>query len=156
MLTVIIGLTFGAIELRQVRNAQESQAFVELYQTIQTPEYARAAQLASDMPEGLSASELRELLDSEEGDLLQQLRFTFEGLGVMVYRRDIPIEWVDELFRFSIVSTWEKFEPLVLENRAITGYDGLLEWHQWLYDRLMERDDANNPIPAYEAFRDWP
>ena len=42
MVAVLVGLTFGAIELRQLRTAQEAQAVLELYQTSQTPEFTWA------------------------------------------------------------------------------------------------------------------
>lgn len=155
MIAVLVGLTFGAIELRQLRTAQEAQAILQLYQTVQTPEYVLGSDLILQLPEGLSPEQLRERLQGDDGELMQQVRLTFEGLGVMVYRRDVSIEWVDELFRLMILTSWEKFEPLTLEDRRITGYSGLMEWHQWLAERLQERNAGENPRPAYEAYRDW-
>jgi hypothetical protein len=155
MVAVLVGLTFGAIELRQLRTAQEAQAILELYQTVQTPEYVEGAGAILELPNGLSPDELREKLESEDGGLMAQVRLTFEGLGVMVYRRDVPIEWVDEMFRLLILTSWDKFEPLTLEERRLTGYSGYMEWHQWLAERLRERNAGQDPQPAYEAYRDW-
>jgi len=155
MVAVLVGLTFGAIELRQLRAAQESQAVLELYQTIQTPEYVRGGDLILALPDDLSPSELREYLSGEDGNLMQQVRLTFEGLGVMVYRRDVPIEWVDEMFRLVIITSWDKFEPLTLEDRQRLDYPGEFEWHQWLAERLRDLHQGEQPVPAYEAYRDW-
>jgi hypothetical protein len=155
MVAVLVGLTFGAIELRQLRTAQEAQAILELYRTVQTPEYVRGTQLILALPEGLTPADLREIKHSEDGQIMQQVQLTFEGLGVMVYRRDVPIEWVDEMFRLMILTTWRKFEPLTLEERETTGYGGLMEWHQWLAERIEERSGGEDPRPAYDAYRDW-
>ena len=86
---------------------------------------------------------------------MQQIRLTFEGLGVMVYRRDVPIEWVDELFRLMVTTSWDKFEPLTMEERKRLNYPGEFEWHQWLAERLVELHDGEEPVPAYEAYQDW-
>ena len=153
MVAVLVGLTFGAIELRQLRTAQEAQAILELYQTAQAPEFVRGSQLILSLPSGLSAAELREIEATEHGLMMQQVTLTFEALGVMVYRGDVSIEWVDEIFRLLILTSWDKFESLTLDERQRTGYPGVMEWHQWLAERIRERGE--DPAPAYEAYRDW-
>ena len=62
---VIIGLTFGAIELRQLRATQEAQTILQLFETIKSDEYVAATNLVRSLPYGLSASELRERLGEE-------------------------------------------------------------------------------------------
>lgn len=153
MVAVLVGLTFGALELRQFREAQESQALVELFRAIQTPEYSRGVRLVRAVPDGLSAEELRGILDGPDGADILHLRLTFEGLGVMVYRRDVSIEWVDEMFHRVILLTWDKFEPLTLAERA--EYPSGWEWNQWLAERLRERSGDWDAVPAYEAYRGW-
>ena len=154
MITVVLGVVFAAVELRQVRTTQEAAVLLEIYQTLQSPEHVRASTLVHELPDTLSLDELRALMAGPQGDLLNQLGLTFEALGVMVYRGDVSIEWVDELFRFTILESWRKFGPMIRANRAELGYPDLLEWHQWLAERLAERDAANT-MPAYEAYRDW-
>lgn len=155
MVTVLVGLTFGAFELRELRSAQESQALLQLYQTVQTPEYVEGAQLIWDLPDDLTADELFALEATPEGLLMQRVTITFEALGLMVYRGDVSLEWVDELFRQMAIMSWEKFEAYTLQSREDAGYDGIMEWHQWLVERLRERADGEDPAPAYEAYRDW-
>ena len=155
MITVVIGLTFGAFELRELRAAQQSQAVLQLFQTIQTPEYVEGVGLVLSLPPDLTAEELREELIDDDGLLMQQVRLTFEGLGVMVYREDVSIEWVDEFFRLAATTSWDKFEVLTIEERERSDYPAMMEWHQWLVERLRERADERGPTPAYEAYRDW-
>lgn len=155
IVAVVVGLSFGAVELRQLRNAQEAQAVLQLFQTVQTPEYIRGSSLIRALPDSLSVEALRGLMRGPDGDVLQQVRLTYEGLGVMVYRGDVSIEWVDELFRFMTLTTWQKFEPLTRADRESTGYPGLFEWHQWLAERLEERGGLIGSAPAYEAYQNW-
>ena len=154
LVAVIVGLTFAGLELRQLSAAQESQNLLELYQITRSKEYLAGTAIVYALPDGLSASELRTTLSDEELRLIDNLHLTFEALGVMVYRRDVSLEMVDELFRFGTLQTWKKMKLLTFDQRETTGYSGWNEWHQWLAERLMEKSQEQ-PIPAYEAYSDW-
>ena len=151
---VVIGLSFGAIELRQLRTAQEAQTILLLVETIKSREYVAATNLVLSLPNGLTASELRERLGDDGLQLTTQLILTYESLGVLVYRRDVSLEWVDEMFRMMILQTWDKLGPLAIESRESSGYRGYNEWVQWLAERLQELHE-DQPEPAYEAYKDW-
>jgi hypothetical protein len=154
LIAVIVGLTFAALELRQLSAAQESQNLLQLYQITRSDEFVAGTDIVRLLPDELSASELRATLSEDEMRLIEHLHLTFEALGVMVYRHDVSLAWVDELFRFSVLQTWEKMESLTLDIRETTGYSGWNEWHQWLAERLLEKSQEQ-PIPAYEAYSDW-
>ena len=154
LVAVIVGLTFAALELRHLSAAQESQNLLELYQITRSKEYWAGVDIVRSLPDDMTASELRARLSQEEMHLVENLHLTYEALGVMVYRRDVSLVWVDELFRFGAMQTWEKMESLTLDIRKTTGYGGWNEWHQWLVERLLETGQEQ-PIPAYEAYSDW-
>jgi len=141
LVAVVVGLTFAGVELRNVRAAQEAQTVLELFQTIRSPEYVLASNIIQELPEGLTAQELQETLSREDAQLITQLQLTYEALGLMVYRGDVSLEWVDELFRFIILQSWDKLKPITYQRRESTGYLGFNEWHQWLAERLRERNE---------------
>lgn len=151
---VVVGLSFGAVELRQLRAAQEAQTILQLFETIKSDEYVEATNLVRSLPYDLTAAELREILGEDGLDEITQLMLTYESLGVLVYRRDVALTWVDEMFRVMILQSWEKLGPLAIEDRQTSGYSGIYEWVQWLAERLRE-ENPDQPVPAYEAYRDW-
>ncbi|HEY0305488.1 MAG TPA: hypothetical protein VGC44_10950 [Longimicrobiales bacterium] len=156
MLTVVLGVTFGAAELRELRESQESQAMMQLYQTLQSPDHVRGTNYIGQLPATLSADSILALsITGPYAAEMRQVTLTFEAIGVMVYRGDVPIEWVDELFHYSIVSSWNKLKPSVMLRRQRLNYPAVLEWYQWLAERLMERENRQDAMPAYEAYRDW-
>ena len=156
MITVMAGVVFGAAELREMRSSQESQSMLQLYQTLQSPDHVRGTDYLNQLPDSLSADSMLALATTgPHAHEIRQVVLTFEAMGVMVYRGDVPIEWVDELFHFSIVSSWNKLKPSVIERRKRLDYPGVLEWYQWLAERLMERENRPGAVPAYEAHRDW-
>jgi hypothetical protein len=154
-LSVVVGVTIGVIELRQLRTAQQSQTLLELYQTLQDPDQVRARDALFRMPDTLSAAGMEAVLAGPDGPLILQALLAFEGMGVMVYRGDISIEWVDEFFHLAIVSSWDKVKTGVLARRQRANYPGVLEWHQWLAERLKEREASSQNAGAYDLYRDW-
>ena len=58
---VVVGLSFGAIELRQLRTAQEAQTILQLFDTIKSADYVAATNLVRSLPYGLTAKEYRML-----------------------------------------------------------------------------------------------
>ena len=156
MLTVMLGVIFGAAELRELRASQESQAMIQLYQTLQSPDHVRGTDFINQLPDSLPTDSMLAIATTgPHAHEIRQVVLTYEAIGVMVYRGDVPIEWVDELFHYSIVSSWNKLEPSIVERRKRLNYPGVLEWYQWLAERLMEREDRPDAVPAYEAYRDW-
>ena len=154
LITIVVGLTFAAMELRQLRAEQESQTILQLFETITSDEYIRASSLLDRIPDGLTSGELESRLSQEDLDSILQLKLTWEALGVMVFRRDVSIQWINELFRYNILRSWDKLSSLTYAEREDTGYGGINEWHEWLVDRLRSLEEGEQ-IPAYEAYKDW-
>ena len=142
------------MELRQLRTEQESQTVLQLFETIRSGDYIRASRRLDGIPDVLSATEIEKRLSQEDLHVILRLVFTWEALGVRVYRRDVSSEWVNEMLRYNILRSWDKLSPLAYAEREQAGYDGLWEWHEWLADRLRELDQEAL-VPAYEAHANW-
>jgi len=130
LITVLVGLTFAGLELRQVRMSEESQVLIQFFETMNSSEQIEAFEVVQSLPSDLSASDIQDRLTPKQMQRVLQLRLSFEAMGLMVFRGDISIEWVDELFRYQILQTWDKLEALTIEGRKDTGYAGLMEWYQ--------------------------
>ena len=153
--SILVGLTLGIIELRQLGDAQESQTLMVLYQTLQDPDQVRGRELLMQLPDGLSPDSAERIMAGPDGPLIRQALLAFEGMGVMVYRGDVSIEWVDELFYINVVTAWRKMEAGVVARRVRTGDPGIMEWVQWLAERLEERSEKAGRTGAYDLYRNW-
>jgi hypothetical protein len=80
---------------------------------------------------------------------------TWESLGVLVHRRDIPLELVEDFFSGAIVVSWRSLRNLVEAERQLTSRDTAFEWFQWLAERILEREAASLPVPAYVEHAKW-
>jgi hypothetical protein len=61
-----------------------------------------------------------------------------EGIGVLLHRKLVDIEPIEELF--PIKSGWRKLEPVIIGTRKQTGSSGTYEWFEYLYNELQKRE----------------
>ena len=150
---VVAAIVFGLAQIRQFRQQRRDALAVELMRSIQDAEFTRSFRLLLALPEGISAEDLR--ARGEAYDIaLWSLAAKYETLGYLVFRGIMPIELVEELVGGVGVHLWRRILPWVRALREEQGQPLLLEWYQWLAERLEERDRPN-AVPAYVRHRGW-
>ncbi len=80
---------------------------------------------------------------------------TFERIGLLVYRRELPIDLVEDALTGPIIVSWRKLAPMVRDLRAEGHRGTALEWFQWLAERMLQRDREKPAVPAYKAHANW-
>jgi hypothetical protein len=152
-IAVVVGIIFGLVQLRQIREQREVQAGAELLRLLQSPDMADTVLLIHSLSDQLPGKELKEWLGDEFRQVLALLAM-FESLGPLVARGHVPIEMYAEFYRGPTMITWAKLERYIKEQRA-AGWPTLFEWLEWLADRMKERSQDRADEPAFERFRDW-
>jgi hypothetical protein len=154
LVTLIAGMVFALIQLRQYREARQREAALEFLRSFQSLQMTTALRLVFDLPSGLSGEEIERAL-ADHMDLIYSLVTTWESIAILVFRNEVELELVDDFFSGPLLVSWEKLEPLVHRMRATTGRETISEWFQWLVERMMEREAAVAPVPAHVAQRNW-
>jgi hypothetical protein len=152
-LAVVAAIAFGLAQIRQFRQQRRDAVAVELMRSIQDAEFTRSLRLLLTLPKNLSADEFRALGPAVE-DATWALCAKYETLGYLVYRGIMPIELVEELVGGVGCHLWARLYPWATAMRAEQGQPLLLEWFEWLTDRLNERDRPQ-AVPAYQRLRNW-
>jgi hypothetical protein len=67
----------------------------------------------------------------------------FEGLGVLVRRKLIDMDLVDDLFSAPILQTWEKVAPVVKGMRELQKSPAVGEWFEYLYNEMKKREQRD-------------
>lgn len=106
---LIGGVVFAVIQIRQFRRQRLEVAAIELVRSFQSPEFTRAFTLFLRLPNGLSAAELRQR-DPEAEVHVMLMSITMESIGIMVYRRILPLAMVEELMGGVVEILWTKLE----------------------------------------------
>jgi hypothetical protein len=151
---LIGGVVFAVIQIRQFRRQRLEVAAIELVRSFQSPEFTRAFTLLLGLPNGLSAAELRQR-DPEAEVHVMLMSITMESIGIMVYRRILPLAMVEELMGGVVEILWTKLENWVKELREEQDQPELHEWFQWLAERLKHRTVTDQNIPAHLKHRHW-
>jgi hypothetical protein len=147
------GVVIGIIQLREFQRQRREVAAVELVHSFRNAEFNRALRLMWGLPEPMDAAALR-ARGPEYEDAAVLVGTTFEAVGVLVYRRVVPIEILDDLMGDAIVMLWSKLSPWVAGLRREQGRESVYEWFQWVADRMQERDRRTH-AGAHTRFRSW-
>ena len=152
--TFVAGALFTMVQLRHARRSREREVALQIVRLLQTPDFTKALRLMYDLEPGLSRAEVEARLGPDM-NYLYSMMLSWESLGVLVYRRQLDLQLVDDFVSGSLLLSWRKLERYVKEERAARGRDTLLEFFQWLAERMIERESKTPGVPAYRAHADW-
>ena len=154
-IAVTAGVIFAAAQIRQYRHRRQRDAMLELVRSFQSPAFIAALRRVLSLPDGADAVKIREVLGPDGEDAVYLVSLTWESLGVLVFRREVTLDLVDDFFSGPLVISWQKLKVYSEEWRRTLNRDTGNEWFHWLAERMLEREKTSPPIPAYEAHRNW-
>jgi hypothetical protein len=102
---------------------------------------------------GTSAAELRSG-PKEIEDAAVFIGTTLETIGVLVHRRMVPLDLVDDLMGDAIVNFWSPLKDWVETMRREQSRESFYEWFQWLVERLAERE-RRRTVGAHVRYATW-
>ena len=153
-IAIVCAGIFGGVQLRQLYKQRARESALQMLRSFQTPEFTDAVNIVFDLPEGLSRQEI----EHRVGDKMKSVMVmfgTFESLGIMIFRREMEIDLVDDFFSGIIILSWKKFRRYIEEMRIASNRDTYYEWAQWLAEQFEKRESKIPAVPAYRAHRDW-
>ena len=154
-IAVTAGVIFAAAQIRQYRQRRQRDAMLELVRSFQSPAFTAAYRRVLSLPDGADAAKIREVLGPDGEDAVYLVSLTWESLGVLVYRRQVTLDLVDDFFSGPLVICWRKLKVYSEEWRRTLNRETGNEWFHWLAERMLEREKTSPPIPAYVAHRRW-
>ena len=152
-IVVISGVVFGVIQIRQYQQQRREVAAVQLVNSFQNPEFNRALRKVWSLPDNVTITELQQHKDEWE-EAAYQVGMTLETMGVLVYRRIVPLTILDELMGDAILVLWHKLRPWVEHLRDIQKRDSAYEWFQWLAERFADTE-RRTERGAHRIYRNW-
>src|SRR6266446_4007866 len=107
-IAVTAGVIFAAVQIRHYRQRRRRETMLELVRSFQNPTFVKALRRVIELPDDLSAQEIRESLGPEGEDLIANLTATWETVGVLLFQKELTIEIIDDFFSGPIVISWRK------------------------------------------------
>ena len=154
-IAVTAGVIFAAAQIRQYRQRRQRDAMLELVRSFQSPAFTAALRRVLSLPDGADSAKIREVLGPDGEDAVYLVSLTWESLGVLVYRREVTLDLVDDFFSGPLLISWQKLKVYSEEWRRTLNRETGNEWFHWLAERMLEREKNLPPIPAYVAHRHW-
>jgi hypothetical protein len=154
-LAVTAGVIFAAVQIRHYSQRRRRDAMLELVRSFQSPSFASAFRRVISLPDGATKAQVTELLGVDGEDATHIVGLTWESLGVLVFRREVTLDVVDDFFSGPISISWRKLSGYVVEQRAVLNRETAFEWFQWLAERMIDREKQTPPVPAHIAHRGW-
>lgn len=153
-IVVIGGVVFAVIQIRQLRRQRLESASIELVRSFHSAEFTRAFTFLFKLPDISSGKELRAAHPDAEVHAMA-VSTTIESMGVLVYRRILPMKVTEDLMSGTVMMLWAKLEPWVHDLRREQGQDQLHEWFEWLAGQFARRAAKNPTQPAYLRHKEW-
>jgi hypothetical protein len=152
---VTAALIFAAVQIGYYRQRRRRDAMLELVRSFQSPAFTSALRRVLSLPDGADTQKIREVLGPDGEDAVYLVSLTWESIGLLLFRRELTLEMVDDFFSGPILLSWKKLRVWAEEWRRTLNRETGSEWFHWLAERMMEREKISPPVPAYVAHRHW-
>ena len=154
-LAVTAGVIFAAAQIREFRRQRRRQSMYTLVQTFQSAEFAKALHRIMELPNNLDRASIRAAVGPEGEAAIYFVTTTWETIGVLVFQKELTLDLVDDFFSGPLILSWQKLKVYSDEWRSNLNRETGNEWFHWLAERMLEREKASPPVPAYIAHRNW-
>ena len=153
-LTIVGGVVFAVFQIREFRSQRREAVAVELIRSFHDPQFAHAVNLIRELPDGVSAEELRSR-EPEFERAAVMVSTTYEAIALLVFRRMTSFSLARELTGGLAVVMWRKLARWTETVREEQAQPSWAEWFQWLAEQLARDGERKEAHPAYERFADW-
>jgi len=152
-LTILVAVIFGIIQFKQFSRQRMDIAAVEVMRSLQNRDFTDSLILINKIDNGLSRKKIQKNPNELESSILA-LVTKFETLGFLVFRKIIPIEFVEQLVGGECIRIWDKLEQYTLDFRKEENNPILLEWFEWLTIQFKQRE-RHKSLSAKEKYPNW-
>jgi hypothetical protein len=150
--TIISGLVFGWFQIRVYRAQQRDRIATNLMQTFYNPELGRAVSLLHQVPDGITARQMREM-GSEYEQAAVIVSTSFETMGLLVFKRIAEFDLVTELAGGMMASMHRKLSVWLEEIRIEQNQPSWAEWFEWIAE-IADKHKVEKG-PAHKSIVDW-
>jgi len=135
---VIVGIVFTILEIRNLVKTRQTDLVLRLYTTFVAKDFQEAYEKTLTM-------ETKNYNDTLKKGYLQGLRTIggfFEGIGVLLHRKLVDVEVVNDLFSESIKLMWEKTKPVLYDFREQFNLPAYARYFEYLYNETQKREQT--------------
>jgi hypothetical protein len=133
---ILVAAIYYVLQIRHQARMRQTDLVMRLYSTYGSMEFQEAR-------ERIMSREFKDLDDyiKEYGSKeISVVGLFFEGIGVLLKRKNVDISMIDDLLGVATKSTWEKMKILTEEYRKRYNQPKIFEWFEYLYNEIQKRE----------------
>jgi hypothetical protein len=133
---VLIGVVYYILDIRHQSKVRQTDLVMRLYSQFTSLEFQKVW-------EEVLKREAKDYYDLDKKYGMAEstvVGMFFEGIGILLKRKLIDIDLVDDMFTTPIKWTWEKMKDITLEARKVRNQPESLEWFEYLYNEMKKRE----------------
>jgi hypothetical protein len=136
---VLVGVVYYILDMRHQSKMRQTDMVMRLYATFGSTEFLKAYQTIMGAEFKDYEDYLKRYSTNAEVRLaLMSVGVYFEGIGMLVKRKLVGMDLIDDLLNANILSTWEKMKPVAegMRKRVPQSW----EWFEYLYNEMKKRE----------------
>jgi hypothetical protein len=146
---VVIG-TYYSLQIRTQNKTRQAQLFMQLYDRFTSTRFHRQGNAIRFQWEWSDFDDFIEKYGPENNleawaDMLTVFT-VFEGMGLLVKKKLVDVNMVDELMLGLITRTWESFENLIPEYRERFNWPQAGRSFEYLYNEMKRREKLSQAL----------
>jgi hypothetical protein len=148
-LSFIVAVIFGIAQVKTANRDRRERLTLDTLRTFQTKEFA---ELINFITIARIPASFKEWQNWPEEGRIRFIQFgqEMESLGMLLAERLINVDLVDKTLGSFVISSWEKYKPLVLDMREKMPDPFLDEYFQWMAAQMDQRMKDNPRKPFFE------
>src|SRR5260370_9067626 len=107
---VTAALIFAAAQIGYYRQRRRREGMLELVRSFQSPAFTSALRRVLSLPDGADAQKIREVLGPDGEDAVYLVSLTWESIGLLLFRRELTLDLIDDFFSGPILLSWQKLQ----------------------------------------------
>lgn len=146
MISVVAAVTYYIVISRNTSRNRKAQFFMQIYGSYQRAGFLKQFIDVLNM-EWDDFDDYWEnygmVTNSEDAAKIHAIGNYLEGIGVMVKRKFIDIDLVDDLMTGIVKRYWEKMEEVIIQQRVLLNWPEAYEWTEYLYNKIVDKQNNN-------------
>jgi hypothetical protein len=139
--SVVAGVIYYALQIRHQNKMRQTDLVMRLHLHVVNKEFMDAYQRIKSL-EFKDYNDFVEKFgpvnaERPEQTAIMMLAMFMEGIGVLLHQKLADAKAIGELF--PVEASWEKLEPILIENRKQSGDPETWKWFEYLYNEVKNR-----------------
>jgi len=133
---VLVGVALTVLQIRQQTKIRQMDLVMRLFSTFASDEFQEEYIKFLD----LKINDYDEFVKTYGLRGMFKVFSFFESVGILLNRKIISIDLVQQLFRQSIPIIWEKGKPIQIGMRRKYNQPSWGQWFEYLYNEIKKRE----------------